>query len=62
MNVIPFQRRGTSRYAAARGTHRPLYLEQLEQRLVLASTLSVGNAAFNLAVGAPGSRSRAAAT
>ncbi len=55
MSVLQNQRPGTSRGAAKRwARRRTLCLEQLEQRLVLVSTLSVGNAAFNLAAGAAG--------
>ena len=55
-DVLPFQpqRQGPLRHAARHGARRPLFLEQLEQRLVLVSTLSVGNAVFNLAAGPAG--------
>jgi hypothetical protein len=54
MRRLSSERLGASRRAAGRRASRPLFLERLEQRLVLVSTLSVGNQAFNLAAGAAG--------
>ena len=53
MGVLQLQRRGPRR-AAGRRARRPLFLEALEKRVLLVSTLSVGNASFNLAAGAAG--------
>ena len=46
--------KGRGESAGRRARLRPLFLEALEERVLLASTLSVGNASFNLAAGAAG--------
>jgi Calx-beta domain/FG-GAP repeat len=54
MLPLPIKRRGKRRDIAQRRVFHPLLLEQLECRMLLVSTLSVGNVTFNLAAGAAG--------